>query len=100
MVISINDLKPLNLFHDFPLFKITEYRSFLTDAPADYAEHVDKKSKTLLARLQMLYILKEKIKPDQNTQIPKVLGNNINKWWAPEDDRDLLIGVVKHGYGQ
>ena len=32
--------------------------------------------------------------------MPKVPGNYPTEWWGPDQDRDLLIGICRHGYQQ
>lgn len=32
--------------------------------------------------------------------MPRVPGNYPAEWWGPDQDRDLMIGVCKHGYQQ
>ena len=47
-----------------------------------------------------MFVLREKVKPSQDMKMPNIPGNPLNEWWGEEEDRDLMIGVVKHGYGQ
>ncbi|KAJ3090278.1 choline dehydrogenase 7 [Physocladia obscura] len=32
--------------------------------------------------------------------MPMILGAPVNAWWSDNEDRDLLIGTLKHGYGK
>ncbi|ORX61446.1 hypothetical protein DM01DRAFT_1395195 [Hesseltinella vesiculosa] len=99
-----------------------EYRSFLLEAPPDYAEHLERKGKekknehqpgslfifigrNLLLRIQMLYLVRDRIVPTdweeaKKLPIPKVSGALPVDWWGDDEDRDLLLGIVKHGYQQ
>ncbi|KAJ3218851.1 choline dehydrogenase 7 [Dinochytrium kinnereticum] len=77
-----------------------EYRSFLRDAPKDYFDHLERKAKNLLSRVQMMYTIREKINITPDTKMPIIQGAPPAPWWGPEEDRDLLIGTLRHGYQQ
>ncbi|KAI8589488.1 SNF2 family N-terminal domain-containing protein [Geranomyces variabilis] len=77
-----------------------EYRSFLLDAPPEYYEHLEKRAKNMLARISMMYTIRERIKPTKETEMPKVAGAPPVGWWGPTQDLHLLIGIAKHGYQQ
>ncbi|KAJ3128559.1 hypothetical protein HK100_009101 [Physocladia obscura] len=32
--------------------------------------------------------------------MPMIFGAPVNAWWGDNEDRDLLIGTLKHGYGK
>ncbi|KAG0167130.1 Chromodomain helicase DNA binding protein [Apophysomyces sp. BC1034] len=85
--------------------QIAEYRSFLIQAPADYIEHVERKGRNFMLRIQMLFMIRDKIIPKDWEEakvlpIPKVTGNPPADWWGDDEDRDLLLGICKHGYQQ
>ncbi|KAJ3193623.1 choline dehydrogenase 7 [Irineochytrium annulatum] len=80
--------------------QIAEYRSCLVDAPRDYKEHIEKKAKNLLLRVQMMYTIRDKIAPTPESKMPLVLGNPPAPWWGADEDRDLLIGTLEYGYQQ
>lgn len=78
--------------------QIIEYRSFFIEAPTDYIEHIEKRSKNILIRISMLYQVRHKIKPEPGMTMPHVTGTPPAPWWGPDEDRDLLISVCRHGY--
>ncbi|KAI9491153.1 SNF2 family N-terminal domain-containing protein [Zychaea mexicana] len=85
--------------------QITEFRSFLDQAPAEYVEHIERKGRNFLLRIQMLYLIRDKIVPKRwedakELTIPKVTGSAPAPWWGDDEDRDLLLGICKHGYQQ
>ncbi|KAI9278311.1 SNF2 family N-terminal domain-containing protein [Phascolomyces articulosus] len=85
--------------------QITEFRSFLIQAPAEYVEHIERKGRNFLLRIQMLYLIRDKIVPNKwedakVLSIPKVTGSSPAPWWGDDEDRDLLLGICKHGYQQ
>ncbi|KAI8364631.1 SNF2 family N-terminal domain-containing protein [Radiomyces spectabilis] len=85
--------------------QITEFRSFLLQAPADYVEHIERKGRNFLLRIQMLYMIRDKIVPKdweeaKQLPIPKVTGSPPSDWWGDNEDRDLLLGICKYGYQQ
>ncbi|KAG2220859.1 hypothetical protein INT45_010921 [Circinella minor] len=85
--------------------QITEFRSFLIQAPAEYVEHIERKGRNFLLRIQMLYLIRDKIVPKRwedakVLSIPKVTGSSPAPWWSDDEDRDLLLGICKHGYQQ
>ena len=80
--------------------QIIEFKSFFLEAPSDYAEHIEKRSKNILIRVSMLYQVHHKIKPYPGMVIPMIGGAAPCPWWGPDEDRDMLISVVKHGYQQ
>ncbi|KAF7732761.1 Chromodomain helicase DNA binding protein [Apophysomyces ossiformis] len=85
--------------------QIAEFRSFLLQAPPDYIEHIERKGRNFMLRIQMLYMIRDKIIPKDWEEakvlpIPKVTGNPPADWWGDNEDRDLLLGICKHGYQQ
>lgn len=85
--------------------QIAEFRSFLLEAPADYIEHIERKGRNFLLRIQMLYLIRDKIMPKRwedakKLEIPKVTGSIPAPWWGADEDRALLLGICKHGYQQ
>ena len=47
-----------------------------------------------------MYTIRERIKPEPSMELPSIPGYYPTSWWGVEEDRDLLIGVQKHGYGK
>ncbi|RCI00137.1 hypothetical protein CU097_010915 [Rhizopus azygosporus] len=83
--------------------QIAEYRSFLS--PPEYADHIERKGRNFLLRIQMLHIIRDKIVPNdweeaKKLEIPRVTGSPPAPWWKADEDRDLLLGILKHGYQQ
>lgn len=61
--------------------------------------------RNFLLRIQMLQIIREKIVPNdweeaKKLEIPRVTGSPPASWWKSDEDRDLLLGILKHGYQQ
>ncbi|KAL0088183.1 P-loop containing nucleoside triphosphate hydrolase protein [Phycomyces blakesleeanus] len=85
--------------------QISEFKSFLAQAPADYIEHVERKGRNFLLRIQMLHLIRDKIVPKNWKEakalpVPKVTGSLPADWWTENEDRSLLLGICKHGYQQ
>ncbi|CAO3677494.1 unnamed protein product [Rhizopus stolonifer] len=85
--------------------QITEFKSFLIQAPAEYIEHIERKGRNFLLRIQMLHMVRDRIVPKdweeaKKLPIPKVSGSLPCDWWGEHEDRDLLLGICKHGYQQ
>lgn len=85
--------------------QIAEFRSFLAEAPQEYLDHVTKKGRNIVLRIQMLHVIRDKIVPHEweeakKLEIPKVTGNPPASWWGPAEDRDLLLGICRYGYQQ
>ena len=115
--------------------QMIEFYSFLSDCPKVYYDHLEKKCKGLLMRVQLLHFLREcvfDITPwavaDLWVPDPEDSSSTINKYedmfgraqvrhqfpasykdtfasaegsfkdWSNEEDRDLLLGVLKFGY--
>ena len=77
-----------------------EFNSFFKDANPEYFDHLDKKAKNLILRVSLMFNIRNKCKPQMGMHIPKVLGAPPASWWGPSEDRDMLIGICKHGYQQ
>ncbi|KAI8968258.1 SNF2 family N-terminal domain-containing protein [Mycotypha africana] len=85
--------------------QIAEFRSFLIQAPQEYVEHIERKGRNFLLRIQMLHMVRDRIVPKdweeaKKLAIPKVTGSLPCDWWGEAEDRDLLLGICKHGYQQ
>ncbi|KAI8991556.1 hypothetical protein BDF20DRAFT_845263 [Mycotypha africana] len=85
--------------------QIAEFKSFLIQAPPEYIDHIERKGRNLLLRIQMLHLIRDKIVPQdweeaKALEIPKVTGSPPASWWGSKEDRDLLLGICKHGYQQ
>ncbi|CAO3697270.1 unnamed protein product [Rhizopus microsporus] len=85
--------------------QIAEFRSFLIQAPPEYIEHIERKGRNFLLRIQMLHMVRDRIVPKdweeaKQLPIPKVSGSLPCDWWGEAEDRDLLLGICKHGYQQ
>jgi len=79
--------------------KVLEYKTYLSDNTA-YVENLIRKGRNMLLRFQMLHDIREKIRPEENHNMPKVVSAPPVMGWTAEDDRNILIGVVRYGYGQ
>ncbi|KAL1917321.1 uncharacterized protein VTP21DRAFT_4977 [Calcarisporiella thermophila] len=92
-------------FHGASKKQIIEYKSFLVNTTPEYHGHIEKKARNIALRLQMLYTIREKIVPKnweeaKGLPIPRVSGIIPTDWWGEQEDRDLLLGIVKHGYSK
>jgi hypothetical protein len=47
-----------------------------------------------------MYMIRDRIRPTPESQMPLVLGLPPTPWWGEDEDRDLLIGTLKYGYQQ
>ncbi|KAJ3099729.1 Chromodomain helicase DNA binding protein [Phlyctochytrium bullatum] len=47
-----------------------------------------------------MYTIREKINPVPDIKMPFIQGAPPAPWWGPDEDRDLLIGTLRHGYQQ
>ncbi|KAJ1506589.1 choline dehydrogenase 7 [Coelomomyces lativittatus] len=83
------------------LRQVIEYKSFFLNAPKEYLETVERKAKFMLARIQLLKqvhdIVPADLKLAKQLYIPPITRPPA-EWWGPEEDRDLMIGTLKHGY--
>ncbi|CAO0794785.1 unnamed protein product [Mucor circinelloides] len=85
--------------------QIAEYKTFLIQAPEDYVDHIERKGRNFLLRIQMLHLIRDKIVPTnweeaKALEMPKVTGLPPARWWGENEDRCLLLGICKHGYQQ
>ncbi|KAI8622186.1 SNF2 family N-terminal domain-containing protein [Chytriomyces sp. MP71] len=80
--------------------QIAEYRSSFLDAPKEQHDYFARKAKNLLQRLQMLYNIREKMRPEPGCKMPPILGAPLTPWWGDDEDRDLMLGTLKWGYGK
>ncbi|KAL1920993.1 uncharacterized protein VTP21DRAFT_11628 [Calcarisporiella thermophila] len=85
--------------------QIVEYKSFLVNATPEYHEHIERKARNIALRLQMLYNVHYRIVPKdweeaKKMPIPSVTGHLPAPWWGEQEDRDLLLHVVKFGYSK
>eukprot|EP00842_Homolaphlyctis_polyrhiza_P001258 jgi/Hompol1/2132/HPOL_002827-RA len=80
--------------------QITEYRSFWREVNKEYIEHIEKKAKNMLIRVALMFNIRNKCDPRPDMFIPKFLGAPPAPWWGDAEDKDLMIGVAKHGYQQ
>ncbi|ORY07424.1 hypothetical protein LY90DRAFT_207702 [Neocallimastix californiae] len=91
---------------DIPYLKATkkqinEFKSFLIDTNEDYKQHLKKRAKNLLSRLQLMHVIHNRImKRDPNEKFPTMLSAPPTDWWGEQEDRDLIKGVHKYGYQQ
>ena len=91
---------------DIPYLKatkkqISEFKSFLIDANEDYKQHLKKKAKNLLSRLQLMHVIHNRImKRSPEEKFPTMLSAPPTDWWGEQEDRDLIKGVHKYGYQQ
>ncbi|KAJ3044119.1 choline dehydrogenase 7 [Rhizophlyctis rosea] len=97
------DLDPANPPRTIPYENATtrqmyEYNSLLRDAPPEYLDHLKKKARNLISRISMMYLIRFKIAPTKQLPIPRVAGRPPVSWWGEEADRDLLLGICRHGY--
>ncbi|KXS22506.1 hypothetical protein M427DRAFT_130174 [Gonapodya prolifera JEL478] len=90
--------QPGEPYHRATKQQIMEFRSFIIDSPEDYKDHLRKKARNLLLRVQMIYFLRQKIAPYKSMPMPELKAAPPVPWWTSDDDRDMLIGIVKHGY--
>ncbi|KAI8897954.1 SNF2 family N-terminal domain-containing protein [Globomyces pollinis-pini] len=77
-----------------------EYLSFLVEAPLEYLESLEKKAKNLLIRIALMYNIRNRHHPTTDMFMPKILGAPPSPWWGAQQDRELIVGICKHGYQQ
>ncbi|KAI8596575.1 SNF2 family N-terminal domain-containing protein [Dissophora ornata] len=79
-----------------------EYKSFLLEAPADYKQHIQKKGRNLVLRVQLIHTIRSLIPRDWEVakvmEIPPVSGTPPASWWGDDEDRDLMLAIIKYGY--
>lgn len=72
----------------------------MREAPQDYIDALARKAKNLMIRVALLFSIRHRSKPGPDMHMPRLLGQPPASWWGPEQDRDLLIGICRHGYQQ
>ncbi|EGF78368.1 hypothetical protein BATDEDRAFT_35805 [Batrachochytrium dendrobatidis JAM81] len=80
--------------------QVMEFNSFWNEANKDYIEHIERKAKNMLIRVALMYNIRNKCDPRPDMHIPKFLGAPPAPWWGDSEDKDLMIGICKHGYQQ
>jgi superfamily II DNA or RNA helicase len=80
--------------------EIAEYETCIKEAPVDYLELLEKKAKNLLIRVALMFSIRHRNRPSKELHMPKVLSAPPAPWWESIHDRDLLIGICRHGYQQ
>ncbi|ORZ10799.1 SNF2 family N-terminal domain-domain-containing protein [Absidia repens] len=85
--------------------QIEEFRSFMVDAPQEYQDHLTRNGRTLLLRIQILHAIRNLILPGdwncaKNITFPQVDIARPAAWWGANEDRDMILGIRKHGYQQ
>ncbi|KAG0011179.1 choline dehydrogenase 6 [Entomortierella chlamydospora] len=79
-----------------------EFRSFLLDATQDYVEHIRRKGRNLVLRVQLIHTIRNLIPRDWSVAkqmvIPPVSGVPPASWWGDDEDRDLMLAIIKYGY--
>ena len=92
--------------------QILEFRSFLKEAPESFTNGILMyHSKIILLRLQLLDFLRSLVQGDEGSvsnidnaaktlTVPNVTGPSPTEWWGREEDRALLIGAYRIGYGE
>ena len=45
-----------------------------------------------------MHVIRHKIAPTKDMEMPWVSGKPPVCWWGEDADRDILIGICKHGY--
>lgn len=81
---------------------IIEFRSFLLNASQDYIDHIRKKGRNLVLRVQLIHTIRSLIPKDWDVAkqlvVPHVTGVPPASWWGDEEDRDLMLAIIKYGY--
>lgn len=79
-----------------------EFRSFLLNASQDYVEHIRRKGRNLVLRVQLIHTIRGLIPRDwdqaKQMVIPPVSGVPPANWWGDDEDRDLMLAIIKYGY--
>ncbi|KAF9281009.1 choline dehydrogenase 6 [Mortierella alpina] len=79
-----------------------EFRSFLLNATQEYIDHVRKKGRNLVLRVQLIHTIRNLIPKDwevaKQMVIPHVSGVPPASWWGDDEDRDLMLAIIKYGY--
>ncbi|CAO3585468.1 unnamed protein product [Absidia cylindrospora] len=85
--------------------QIDEFRSFIVDAPWEYKEHMTRNGRDLLLRIQIIHAIRNLILPGdwnyaKDITFPQVDVARPAIWWGANEDRDMMLGIRKHGYQQ
>jgi len=79
-----------------------EFRSFLLNAAQEYVDHIKKKGRNLVLRVQLIHTIRHLIPKDwdvaKQMTIPHVSGVPPATWWGEDEDRDLMLAIIKYGY--
>ncbi|KAF8976792.1 Chromodomain-helicase-DNA-binding protein 9 [Entomortierella lignicola] len=79
-----------------------EFRSFLLNATQEYIDHIRKKGRNLVLRVQLIHTIRNLIPKDWEVAkqmiIPHVSGVPPASWWGDDEDRDLMLAIIKYGY--
>lgn len=79
-----------------------EFQSFLLKATPDYIEHIKRKGRNLVLRVQLIHTIRSLIPKDwdvaKQMTIPHVSGVPPATWWGEDEDRDLMLAIIKYGY--
>ncbi|KAF9093377.1 choline dehydrogenase 7 [Mortierella sp. AD031] len=103
---TANGFEPSSV-HDMPFDKASkkstiEFRSFLLNATQDYIDHIKKKGRNLVLRVQLIHTIRNLIPRDweaaKHMVIPHVAGVPPANWWGEDEDRDLMLAIIKYGY--
>jgi SNF2 family DNA or RNA helicase len=97
----------LSLYPDINPKQYAEYKSFYTNAPPEYKEHMKKKAKYFLQRIYLIHLVRNRInyeegvyQPYAEINTPKIIGIKPAEWWEKEHDQSLIYGLCKYGYQQ
>ncbi|KAF9911379.1 choline dehydrogenase 7 [Linnemannia zychae] len=81
---------------------IAEFRSFLLESSAEYVEHIRRKGRNLVLRVQLIHTIRSLIPRDWNAakvmDLPAVSGTPPASWWGESHDRDLMLAIIRYGY--
>jgi hypothetical protein len=47
-----------------------------------------------------MFNIRHRNKPSPSLHMPVIVGGSPAPWWGQDEDRDLLIGICRHGYQQ
>ncbi|OAQ34532.1 hypothetical protein K457DRAFT_773262 [Linnemannia elongata AG-77] len=103
---TANGFEPVSA-NDVPYDKASkkstiEFRSFLLNATQEYIDHIKKKGRNLVLRVQLIHTIRNLIPRDwevaKQMVIPHVAGVPPATWWGEDEDRDLMLAIIKYGY--
>ncbi|KAF9189619.1 choline dehydrogenase 6 [Haplosporangium sp. Z 767] len=79
-----------------------EFRSFLLNATQEYIDHIRKKGRNLVLRVQLIHTIRNLVPKEwevaKQMVIPHVSGVPPATWWGEDEDRDLMLAIIKYGY--